>query len=314
MSESLNKKVSIVVPCFNEEQVLCALYQRLIALMDTLSSYQWEVIFIDDGSSDATLELLRRFHQQDSRMCYIALSRNFGKENAMLAGFDYASGDCMVIIDADLQDPPEMIQEMLQYWEEGYEDVYARRVTRGKESWLRKQLSLMYYSLLQRMTKVNVLPNVGDFRLLDRKCINALRQLRENERYTKGMFCWIGFKKKEILMERGDRIMGQSSFNFFKLFNLAIEGITSYTTFPLRIVTILGLLSSVVAVLMTIVYFVKTLLFGDPVQGFPTLIVAILLIGGVQLLGMGIMGEYISRIFIETKGRPVYLVSEKGGV
>ena len=164
------------------------------------------------------------------------------------------------------------------------------------------------------MTKVNVLPNVGDFRLLDRKCINALRQLRENERYTKGMFCWIGFKKKEILMERGDRIMGQSSFNFLKLFNLAIEGITSYTTFPLRIVTILGLLSSVVAVLMTIVYFVKTLLFGDPVQGFPTLIVAILLIGGVQLLGMGIMGEYISRIFIETKGRPVYLVSEKGGV
>lgn len=314
MSESLNKKVSIVVPCFNEEQVLCALYQRLIALMDALSSYQWEVIFIDDGSSDATLELLRRFHQQDSRMCFIALSRNFGKENAMLAGFDYASGDCMVIIDADLQDPPEMIQEMLQYWAEGYEDVYARRVTRGKESWLRKQLSLMYYSLLQRMTKVNVLPNVGDFRLLDRKCINALRQLRENERYTKGMFCWIGFKKKEILMERGDRIMGQSSFNFFKLFNLAIEGITSYTTFPLRIVTILGLLSSVVAVLMTIVYFVKTLLFGDPVQGFPTLIVAILLIGGVQLLGMGIMGEYISRIFIETKGRPVYLVSEKGGV
>ncbi len=314
MSESLNKKVSIVVPCFNEEQVLCALYQRLIALMDSLSAYQWEVIFIDDGSSDATLELLRRFHQQDSRMCYIALSRNFGKENAMLAGFDYASGDCMVIIDADLQDPPEMIQEMLQYWEEGYEDVYARRVSRGKESWLRKQFSLMYYSLLQRMTKVNVLPNVGDFRLLDRKCINALRQLRENERYTKGMFCWIGFKKKEILMERGDRIMGQSSFNFLKLFNLAIEGITSYTTFPLRIVTILGLLSSVVAVLMTIVYFVKTLLFGDPVQGFPTLIVAILLIGGVQLLGMGIMGEYISRIFIETKGRPVYLVSEKGGV
>lgn len=314
MSKSLDKKVSIVVPCFNEEQVLHALYQRLTALIGSLPAYQWEVVFIDDGSSDKTLEILRRFHQQDSRMCYIALSRNFGKENAMLAGFDHAKGDCMVIIDADLQDPPEMIQEMLQYWEEGYEDVYARRATRGKEPWLRKQFSLIYYSLLQRTTKVDVLPNVGDFRLLDRKCIDALRQLRENERYTKGMFCWIGFKKKELLMERGDRTMGQSSFNFFKLFNLAIEGITSYTTFPLRIVTIMGLLSSVVAVLMTIVYFVKTLLYGDPVQGFPTLIVAILLIGGVQLLGMGIMGEYISRIFIETKGRPVYLVSEKGGL
>jgi len=314
MPQSLSKKVSIVVPCYNEEQVLPALYQRLTALMGTLSAYQWEVIFIDDGSRDATLETVRQFHQQDNRMCYIALSRNFGKENAMLAGFDHASGDCMVIIDADLQDPPEMIGEMLQYWEEGYEDVYARRATRGKEPWLRKQFSLMYYSLLQRTTQVDVLPNVGDFRLLDRKCIDALRQLRENERYTKGMFCWIGFKKKEIMMDRGDRAMGKSSFNFFKLFNLAIEGITSYTTFPLRIVTVLGLVSSVVAILMTLVYFVKTLLFGDPVQGFPTLIVAILLIGGVQLLGMGIMGEYISRIFIETKGRPVYLIAEKGGL
>ena len=314
MPQSKQNKVSIVIPCYNEEQVLPAMYQRLKALMDAHTEYQWEVIFIDDGSQDATIEHIKRFHQDDPRICFIALSRNFGKENAMLAGFDHATGDCIAIIDADLQDPPEMIIEMLGYWHEGYEDVYARRATRGKEPWLRKKFSLMYYSLLQRTTQVDVLPNVGDFRLLDRKCINALRQLRENERYTKGMFCWIGFKKKEVLMDRDDRASGTSSFNFFKLFNLAIEGITSYTTFPLRIVTLLGLLSSAIAILLTAVYFTKALLFGDPVQGFPTLIVAILLIGGVQLLGMGIMGEYISRIFIETKRRPVYLISEKGGL
>lgn len=306
--------VSILIPCFNEQESLYPLYERLKKIMDTNLLYQWEVIMIDDGSKDNTLEIIKALHQQDKRICYIGLSRNFGKENAMLAGFDHATGDCLVIIDADLQDPPELIIEMLNYWKLGYEDVYARRVSRGKESWLRKKMSLWYYSLLQRSTKVDVLQNVGDFRLLDRKCVDALKLLRENERYTKGMFCWIGYKKKEILMDRGDREFGKSNFSYFKLFNLAIEGITSYTTFPLRIVTFIGLLLSVVSMLLMIVYFVKTLIYGDPVQGFPTLIVAILLMGGVQLMGMGIMGEYISRIFLETKNRPVYLISEKGGI
>ena len=228
----------------------------------------------------------------------------------MLAGFDHARGDCMVIMDADLQHPPSIIPEMLHYWEEGYEDVYARRKTRGKESWLRKRLSLTYYSLLQKSTRVEVLPNVGDFRLLDRKCIDALRQLRETERYTKGMYCWIGFRKKEILFEQGDRIAGQSSWNMHSLFNLAIDGITSFTTAPLRIATLLGLSVSLLAFLYMCYILVKTIVWGDPVQGFPTLMVAILFLGGVQLICIGIIGEYIGRIFNETKGRPVYFVND----
>ena len=304
------KKVTILIPCYNEEASLPRLFEALAQLMDSNANYDWEVLFVNDGSRDATLQLIREIRQKDSRFCYIDLSRNFGKEAAMLAGFDHARGDCMVIMDADLQHPPSIIPEMLHYWEEGYEDVYARRKTRGKESWLRKRLSLTYYSLLQKSTRVEVLPNVGDFRLLDRKCIDALRQLREAERYTKGMYCWIGFRKKEILFEQGDRIAGQSSWNMHSLFNLAIDGITSFTTAPLRIATLLGLSVSLLAFLYMCYILVKTIVWGDPVQGFPTLMVAILFLGGVQLICIGIIGEYIGRIFNETKGRPVYFVNE----
>jgi glycosyltransferase involved in cell wall biosynthesis len=215
----------------------------------------------------------------------------------------------VVILDADLQDPPSLVPEMLRYWEEGYEDVYAKRRSRGKEGWLRKKLSLAYYSLLQKTTRVEILQNVGDFRLLDRKCIEALKQIRENERYTKGMFCWIGFKKKEILFDRGDRVVGKSSFNFASLFNLGIDGITSFTTAPLRMSTILGFIISLGAFLMMMFFLLKRLIFGDPVQGFSALIVVILFLGGIQLLSLGIIGEYIGRIFNETKNRPVYLVN-----
>ncbi|MBR7065467.1 MAG: glycosyltransferase family 2 protein [Prevotella sp.] len=304
------KKVTILIPCYNEEASLPRLFEALAQLMGSNANYDWEVLFVNDGSRDTTLQLIQEIRQKDPRFCYIDLSRNFGKEAAMLAGFDHARGDCMVIMDADLQHPPSIIPEMLHYWEEGYEDVYARRKTRGKESWLRKRLSLTYYSLLQKSTRVEVLPNVGDFRLLDRKCIDALRQLRETERYTKGMYCWIGFRKKEILFEQGDRIAGQSSWNMHSLFNLAIDGITSFTTAPLRIATLLGLSVSLLAFLYMCYILVKTIVWGDPVQGFPTLMVAILFLGGVQLICIGIIGEYIGRIFNETKGRPVYFVND----
>ena len=304
------KKVTILIPCYNEEASLPRLFEALAQLMGSNANYDWEVLFVNDGSRDATLQLIQEIRQKDPRFCYIDLSRNFGKEAAMLAGFDHARGDCMVIMDADLQHPPSIIPEMLHYWEEGYEDVYARRKTRGKESWLRKRLSLTYYSLLQKSTRVEVLPNVGDFRLLDRKCIDALCQLRETERYTKGMYCWIGFRKKEILFEQGDRIAGQSSWNMHSLFNLAIDGFTSFTTAPLRIATLLGLSVSLLAFLYMCYILVKTIVWGDPVQGFPTLMVAILFLGGVQLICIGIIGEYIGRIFNETKGRPVYFVNE----
>jgi glycosyltransferase involved in cell wall biosynthesis len=308
------KKVSILIPCYNEEASLPALYEALKELMDGQPGYQWEVLMVNDGSHDHTIDVIKQLRQHDQRICYINLSRNFGKENAMLAGFDHVTGDCMVIMDADLQHPPHFISDMLRLWEQGYEDVYAKRTTRGKESWLRKRFTLLYYHILQKTTRVEILENVGDFRLLDRKCIEALKQLRESQRYTKGMYCWVGFKKHEILFEQGDRIAGTSSFNFFRLLNLAIDGVTSFTTAPLRLATLLGLIVSLVAFAFMCYVLLTTLVWGDPVQGYPTLITVILFLGGIQLLSLGIIGEYLGRIFYETKGRPVYVVSEVAGL
>lgn len=307
------KKVSILIPCYNEEKSLPYLYPELKNLMDSQSAYDWEVLLVNDGSADHTIDLLKELREKDQRINYLDLTRNFGKENAMLAGFDYVTGDCMIIMDADLQDPPSLIPEMLTYWEQGYEDVYAKRANRGKESWLRKKFSLLFYKILDHSTRFDVLQNVGDFRLLDRCCINALCKLRESERYTKGMFCWIGYKKKEIVFDRKDRVAGESNWNFFSLLNLAIEGITSFTTSPLRFASILGIIISLVSFVLLLFYATKTLLFGDEARGFTTIIVVVLFMGGVQLLSIGILGEYIGRIFNESKHRPTYLASNYNG-
>ena len=304
----MKKLISILIPCYNEAQSLPILIPKLEDIANTLSQYDWEFLCVNDGSKDDTLEVLRELRQMYNRVNYIDLSRNYGKENAMLAGFDYVKGNCMVIMDADLQHPPHVIIQMLEKWEEGYDDVYASRLTRGKESWLRKKLSLLYYRILQRSTRLEVLPNVGDFRLLDRRCINALKQMRENNRYTKGMYCYIGFKKTYVTFETEDRIAGESSMNYKTLINLAIEGILSYTTVPLRIATVIGVLTSLFAFIYMLVVFIKTLLYGDPVQGYPTMMIVILFLGGIQLLALGVLGEYIGRIFTETKNRPVYFV------
>lgn len=304
------KKITILIPCYNEQASLPLLYDALCKLAAGSPSYAWEFLFINDGSRDDTLQIIKAFRQEDKRVCYVDLSRNFGKEAAMLAGFDYATGDCMVIMDADLQHPPTLVPEMLAWWEQGYDDVYAKRKDRGQESWLRKRLSLVYYRLLQHTTRIEILPNVGDFRLLDRRCIEALRQMRESERYTKGMYCWIGFRKKEILFDQGDRVAGASSWSMSRLFKLAVEGITSYTTAPLRISTLFGFLISLVAFLYMFYMLARTLIYGDPVRGFPTLLIIMLFMGGIQLLSIGIIGEYVARIFNETKNRPVYVVRE----
>lgn len=304
----MKKLISILIPCYNEAQSLPILISKLEDIANNLKQYDWEFLCVNDGSKDNTLEVLRELRQIYNRVNYIDLSRNYGKENAMLAGFDYVKGDCMVIMDADLQHPPHVILQMLKKWEEGYDDVYASRLTRGKESWLRKKFTLLYYRILQRSTRMEVLPNVGDFRLLDRRCINALKQMRENNRYTKGMYCYIGFKKTYVTFETEDRIAGESSMNYKTLINLAIEGILSYTTVPLRIATVIGVLTSLFAFIYMLVVFIKTLLYGDPVQGYPTMMIVILFLGGIQLLALGILGEYIGRIFTETKNRPVYFV------
>lgn len=308
-----SKKVTILIPCYNEEECLPQLYEALNTLMRENTNYDWELLFVNDGSKDNTLKIIKEYHSKDNRVAYIDLSRNYGKEVAMLAGFDYATGDCMIIMDADLQHPPSLVPKMIEYWEKGYEDVYAKRIDRGKESWLRKKLSLLYYKILQHTTRIDILQNVGDFRLIDRKCINALKQMREQERNTKGMFCWIGFKKKEIEFEQGDRVAGKSTWGFLGLLRLAIDGITSFTTAPLRMSTVLGFIVSTIAFLYMCYTIVKTCLWGESVKGFPTLLTVILFLGGIQLIALGIIGEYIGRIFNETKNRPTYIIREYEG-
>jgi glycosyltransferase involved in cell wall biosynthesis len=305
------KKVSVLIPCFNEAQTLPALYEELKKLADTQTAYDWELMFVDDGSVDATLDVLKQLHIKDERVCVLSLSRNFGKENALLAGIDNVSGDCVVVMDADLQDPPSLVPEMLTYWEDGYQDVYAKRRDRGREPWIRKMFSMLFYRIMAHATRFELLQNVGDFRLLDRQCIDAMRCLRETERYNKGLFCWIGFKKKEVLFDRGNRSEGESRWSFWSLLNLAIDGITSFTTAPLRFATIIGAIIALGAFCFLVFYISKTLIFGDPVQGFTTLVSVVLFLGGVQLLSIGILGEYIGRIYNEAKGRPNYVVKER---
>lgn len=305
------KKINIIIPCYNEHKNIHNLCDKLKQIMDNNNDYEWSVLLIDDGSIDDTLYYIKKEYEVDNRIGYISFSRNFGKESAMLAGLDYADGNCAIIMDADLQHPPHVIPEMIKQWEKGFEDVYAERDKRGKESFMRRQLSLLYYRLLQKIARIDVLPNVGDFRLLDRKCIDSIIKIRETQRYTKGLFCWIGFKKGKITFCQGDRTEGKSSFNYTKLINFAIEGITSYTTAPLRISTVMGLIVSFIAIIYMIYILIKTITVGEEVQGFPTLIIIILFLGGIQLLSLGIIGEYLGRIFYETKNRPVYIISEK---
>lgn len=306
----MKKTVSIIIPAYNEEASLQALYESVCKETERLTGYGFELLFINDGSNDTTQDIIRRLADGDPRVAYVELSRNFGKEAAMLAGFDHAKGDCCVVMDADLQHPPSVIGQMLPWWEQGYEDVYARRRTRGKEGWLRRRLTMIFYRILDRSTRFNVLQNVGDFRLLDRKCIDALRQLRESERYTKGLFSWIGFRKKDILFDQEERLYGESHWSLLKLTGFAIEGITSFTTAPLRIATLLGLLTGIGAFAYLIYTFVKAIVYGDPVAGYPTLICVMLFLGSVQLICLGIIGEYLGRVFNESKRRPIYLVED----
>ena len=304
------KKISLLIPCYNEEASLPFLYDELCRLMSVMPNYLFEILFVNDGSTDGTLDLIKQYRKRDERVCYVDLARNFGKERGMLAGFDYVTGDCMVIMDADLQHPPMVVKDMVAKWEQGYDDVYAKRKSRGKEPLLRRQFSLLFYSILKKTSRIDILPNVGDFRLLDRKCIESLKMLRESERYTKGMFCWIGYKKTFVEFEQQERKAGTTSWNFWGLLSLAIEGIVSFTTFPLRIATIVGISTAVIAAIYMVYVLVKTIIWGDPVAGYPTLILIILFLGGLQLMALGIIGEYMGRVFIESKRRPVYIVRE----
>ena len=307
------KKISIIIPAYNEEESLPMLRDRIEKLMNSMENYDFEILFVNDGSKDKTIEIIKKMREEDTRFNYVDFSRNFGKEIAMIAGLDYATGDCVIFMDADLQDPPELIPELVKYWEQGYDDVYAKRRSRKGETWLKKFTSKMYYKVLQKTTRIEIQKDTGDFRLLDRRCVNALKKLRESERNTKSMFSWIGYKKKEVLYDRDPRIAGTTKWNYIKLIDLAIDGITSFTTSPLRLSTYIAIPTFLVLFAYFIYVIVKCFVIKQAIQAFQAIILLILFFSGVQILLFGIVGEYLGRIFNETKNRPLYLVNEYNG-
>ena len=306
--EENKKLVTILVPAYNEQEVLHLLYERLVKLMDSNPKYDFEVLLVNDGSKDNTLQIMQELREKDKRFCYLNLSRNYGKETAMIAGLNYCKGDAVVIIDADLQDPPELIPEMIKYWEEGYDDVYAKRKSREGETWLKKFTSKMYYKVLQSFTRIEIQKDTGDFRLLDGRCVEALKAIKESQRYTKGLFSWIGYNKKEILYDRDPRAAGQTKWNYAKLIDLSIDGITSFTTSPLRWSAIFGILVSIIGFIYMLYIIIKTIVTGVDVPGYASLMVVTLFLGGIQLIFLGVIGEYLGRAFNEGKHRPLYFI------
>ncbi len=301
--------LSIVVPAYNEQAVILEFHKQLSSALEKADISKTEIIYINDGSTDDTLSLLLGLTREDPRVEVLDLSRNFGKEVAMTAGLDNARGDAVVVLDADLQDPPELIPAMIQEWHRGFDVVYMRRLSREGESRLKKITARAFYALMARIGQVKMPENVGDFRLLSRRAVKALKQLPERNRFMKGLFAWIGFPAKELTYDRDPRYAGVTKWNYWALWNLAIEGITSFTIAPLKMASYIGFLTTLTALIYGLFVMTKTLVFNDPVAGSPNLMVVILLLGGLQLLAIGVVGEYLGRMFIETKQRPLYLVN-----
>ena len=313
MNKKEQKKIlSIVSPVYNEAENLGEFYSRVINATDNLN-LEIEIIYINDGSQDSTIDIITKQRQIDNRITIIDLSRNFGKEIALTAGLDYSSGDAVIVIDADLQDPPELIPKLVEKWREGYDVVNAKRIKRKGESLLKKVMSYIYYRLLFYLSDINVPRDTGDFRLLNKNALDALLKLREKHRYMKGLFVWVGFKQKEIEYEREARFKGKTKWGFFSLFNLAFDGLTSFSIMPLRLASTIGFLSALIGFFYGAVIVFKTLFFHEPVAGFTSLVVLITFFGGIQLISIGIIGEYIGRIFNETKNRPLYVVKNIQG-
>ena len=301
--------LSVVVPAYNEEEVLPEFHRRTIAVLEGIGM-QYEIVYVNDGSRDRTLRVMHTLQAQDpAYTCVIDLSRNFGKEIALTAGLDHAFGDAVVIIDADLQDPPELIPMLLGAWREGYDTVYAVRTARDGESWLKRSSAFIFYRMVQSLSRVSIPADTGDFRLLSRRAVSALKQLREQHRFMKGLFAWIGFPAKAVPYRREPRAAGNTKFNYWRLWNFALEGFTSFTIAPLKVATYFGLLVGGLAFVYAIFVIYKTIAFGDAVQGYPSMMVVILFLGGVQLVSIGLLGEYLGRVFNEVKGRPLYLLN-----
>lgn len=309
LESSLPVQISVVVPLYNEEENLDYLFNRLFTVLEQLAT-TYEIICVNDGSRDRTLTLLIDYHHRYPTIKVVNLSRNFGKDIALTAGIDYSSGQAVIPIDADLQDPPELILELVQKWREGYDVVCATRKVRLGETWLKRFTAKSFYKIINKISDFPIPSNTGDFRLLDRRVVEALKQLPERRRFMKGLFAWVGFKQTSILFDREPRYQGDTKWNYWKLWNFALDGITSFSFFPLKIWSYVGLLISIVSLLYALYLTIRTLVQGIDVPGYASIMVAVLMLGGVQLLTLGILGEYLGRVYEEVKGRPIYLVRD----
>lgn len=308
-----NPTLSLVVPMFNEAVGISHFYEHVCKVLSTLG-VTFEIVCVNDGSTDDTLHLLRALNARDCRVKVIDLSRNYGKELALSAGIDHARGQAVIPIDADLQDPPEVITELVVKWREGYEVVLAQRVDRSVDSYFKRNSAALYYKVIGRLSEVPIPPNVGDFRLMDRKVVDALKTLPERARFMKGLFAWLGFRQAVIPYIRASRATGKSKWKFWKLWNFAIEGLVSFTSVPLKIWSYLGMLISLLSILYIVFILLQVLIFGIDVPGYASIFVALLFFSGLNMIGLGILGEYVSRIFIEVKQRPLYIVREYVGI
>lgn len=302
--------ISVVVPVYNEEEALPEFHRRLAVVLDALSTLS-EIIYVNDGSRDGTMALLAALHDADARVAVVDFSRNFGKEVALTAGLDHASGEAVIVIDADLQDPPELIPDMIRAWTAGHDVVLMRRKSRAQDSWLKSTTSHFFYRAMGHIGTIDIAENVGDFRLLSHRAVAALRRFPERGRFMKGLFAWIGFPCHIIDYDRDARYAGQTKWTYWRLWNFALEGITSFSVLPLKCASYVGFATALAAFAYGIFVVAKTLLYGDPVRGYPTLVTLVLLLGGLQLIALGIIGEYLARIFIEVKQRPLYLVQRR---
>jgi len=308
------KTISIVVPCYNEEENIENFYQEISKVLNQNTGYLFEVICIEDGSNDNTLQILKEVVTRDSRFKVIELSRNFGKEAAITAGIDHSSGDAVIPIDCDLQDPPELIAGMIDKWEKGAEVVLAKRVDRSEDTIFKRKSAEFFYKVHNKLANINIPDNVGDFRLMDKMVVESINELRERQRFMKGIFAWVGFKAETIEYVRASRREGDSKFSGWKLWNLALEGFTSFSTIPLRLWTYIGGLGAIVSVLYALFISIRTMVYGVDVPGYASLIVIFLFISSLQMLSVGVLGEYIGRIYMETKNRPIYVIRKRHGI
>jgi glycosyltransferase involved in cell wall biosynthesis len=306
---SQTSSLTVVIAAFNEEAALPTLHARIAAVLDTLD-LQSRVLYVDDGSRDGTWAALQALAGADQRISLLRLSRNFGKELALTAGLDLVDSDAAIVLDADGQDPPELLPAFVGKWREGFDVVFGTRTTREGESWLKQATAKAFYRVMNRLSNTGVPADTGDFRLMSRRVIDALRELRERQRFMKGLFAWVGFPQVSIPYQRQPRIAGASKFNYWRLWNFALEGITSFSTAPLRVATYLGLGTALLAFAYGAWIITKTLLWGDRVQGWPTMMAVVLFLGGIQLMALGVIGEYLGRLYLEAKQRPLYLVQD----